>query len=188
MLPLVRVLRAAFLNRISLLEDLGREFPRIGRAYLGPLPIVIVNDPELSAQVLTERAEDFVKGPVLRVIARPVLGDGLLTSEGDLHRQRRRLVAPAFAHQRIARHAETMQEYTQSTTRAWRDGEAVNLSAAMMRLTLGIVGRTLFERGPAGAGRATGSRHHHHAKIRPTPHALSDSPVGGPGAARADTA
>ena len=101
-MDILRVLRVLFSNRLSTLEQLGREIPRIGRADFGRVKVVLINAPELIPEMLIEKADDFIKGPVLRVVARPVFGDGLLTSEGELHRQRRRMVAPALAHQRMA--------------------------------------------------------------------------------------
>ena len=99
---------------------------------------------ELVPEVLIDRADDYQKGPVLRVLSRPVLGEGLLTSEGELHRQRRKLVAPAFAHQRVSKYAETMTAHALAAQAGWRDGERLDMAQAMMRLTLGIVGETLF--------------------------------------------
>jgi cytochrome P450 len=128
-----------------MIERLGRETPRIGRADFGRVSIVLINTPELIPEVLIERAEDFVKGPVLRVVSRPVFGDGLLTSEGDMHRQRRRLVAPALAHQRMARYEDVTQSYASALADTWRAGESLDVVSAMMRLTLGIVCRTLFD-------------------------------------------
>ena len=143
-MKLVRILRALLSDRLRLIERLGAEIPRIGRADFGRISVVLINTPELIPEVLIEKAEDFIKGPVLRVISRPVFGDGLLTSEGELHRQRRRLVAPALAHQRMARYAEVMEEHTLALVNTWRDGETTDVVEAMMRLTLGIVCRTLF--------------------------------------------
>ena len=138
-------MRAIFSNRLAMIERLGREIPRIGRVDYGRVSMVLVNSPELIPEVLVERADDFVKGPVLRVISRPVFGDGLLTSEGELHRQRRRLVAPALAHQRMARYADVMREHTSALADSWRGGETFDIVETMMRLTLGIVCRTLFD-------------------------------------------
>ena len=139
-----RTLQAIFSDRIREIERLGRRFTRIGRVDYGRVRIVLVNAPELIPEVLIERAEDFVKGPILRVVSRPVFGDGLLTSEGELHRQRRKLVAPALAHQRMARYSEVMQEHTSALVDSWRDGDSFDIVESMMRLTLGIVCRTLF--------------------------------------------
>jgi cytochrome P450 len=142
---LIRTIRALFANRIRMLEKLGAEIPRIGRASFGRINVVLVNTPELVPEVLVERADDFQKGPVLKTFSRPLLGDGLLNSEGEQHRQRRKLVAPAFAHQRVSKYAAVMREHAVSAQAVWRDGECIDVAQAMTRLTLGIVGRTLFD-------------------------------------------
>lgn len=142
---LIRIVRALFGNRIRMLERLGAEIPRIGRANFGRISVVLVNAPELIPEVLIERAEDYQKGPVLKTFSRPLLGDGLLNSEGEQHRERRKLVAPAFAHQRVSKYAAVMREHAESAQAAWRHGEQIDIAQAMTRLTLGIVGRTLFD-------------------------------------------
>ncbi len=128
-----------------MLEELGARIPRIGRASFGRINVVLVNVPELVPEVLIERADDYQKGPILRILSRPVLGDGLLTSEGAQHRERRKLVAPAFAHQRVSKYAAVMTEHALAAQAAWPDGARIDVAKAMMRLTLGIVGRTLFD-------------------------------------------
>jgi cytochrome P450 len=140
----LQIIRALFGNRIGMLERLGVEIPRIGRASFGRINVVLVNTPEFIPDVLIEHAEDYHKGPVLKQFSRPLLGDGLLNSEGEQHRQRRRLVAPAFAHQRVAKYADVMREQAEATVSGWRDGDRIDAAHEMMRLTLGIVGRTLF--------------------------------------------
>src|SRR5580692_5548258 len=116
-----------------MIERLGAEIPRIGRADYGRISAVLINSPDLVPEVLIERAEDFIKGPVLRVVSRPVFGDGLLTSEGDLHRQRRRMVAPALAHQRMTHYSDVMTEHSAALADSWRDGETLDVVEAMMR-------------------------------------------------------
>src|SRR5580700_854559 len=142
---LFQTIRALLGNRIRMLEELSAEIPRIGRANFGRVNVVLVNTPELVPEVLIERADDFQKGPVLRMLSRPLLGDGLLNSEGEQHRERRKLVAPAFAHQRVSKYAAVMTEHALAAQAGWQDGERIDVAQAMMRLTLGIVGRTLFD-------------------------------------------
>lgn len=141
----IQLFRALFGNRVRMLEELGAGIPRIGRAQFGRVSVVLVNTPDLVSDVLIERADDYQKGPVLRIISRPVLGDGLLTSEGRQHRERRKLVAPAFAHQRVSKYAAVMAERTEAAIALWRDGQRMDITHEMMRLTLDIVGRTLFD-------------------------------------------
>ena len=76
--------------------------------------------------------------------AKRLLGEGLLTSEGEFHRRQRRLAQPAFHRARIAAYGELMIEHAIRAQSRWRDGATVDMCADMMRLTLGIVGKTLF--------------------------------------------
>jgi cytochrome P450 len=68
-----------------------------------------------------------------------------LISEGEQHRERRKLVAPAFAHQRVSKYAAVMLNHAESAQADWGEGQQIDIAQAMMRLTLGIVGRTLFD-------------------------------------------
>ena len=142
---LIQTIRALFGSRIRMLERLGAEIPRIGRAGFGRVNIVLLNEPDLIQEILVDRGDEFEKGPVLKVFSRPLLGNGLLNSEGEQHRQRRRLVAPAFAHQRVSKYAETMRAHSEAAAVRWSDAAEIDIAQEMMRLTLGIVGRTLFD-------------------------------------------
>jgi cytochrome P450 len=141
----IQILRALFGNRLTMLEKLGAQIPRIGRASFGRINAVLVNVPELIPEVLIEHADDYQKGPVLKQFSRPLLGDGLLNSEGEQHRERRKLVAPAFAHQRVSKYADVMRQHSEAALARWRDGQQIDAAHEMTRLTLGIVGRTLFD-------------------------------------------
>jgi cytochrome P450 len=152
----VQIYRALFGNRIRMVEELGAQIPRIGRAQFGRIGVVLVNAPELVPEVLIDRADDYQKGPMLRVISRPVLGEGLLTSEGQQHRQRRKLVAPAFAHQRVSKYAAVMTDRTSAARAEWKDGQHLDIAQEMMRLTLDIVGRILFDVELLGEANALG--------------------------------
>ena len=94
--------------------------------------------------VLVTQDEHFIKGPALRR-AKDTLGEGLLTSEGDLHRRQRRLVQPALHPQRVALYADVMTRYAAQTSDGWRDGQEFDLHDQMMKLTLRIVAKTLFD-------------------------------------------
>jgi len=120
---------------------------RLFRFHLGPLPIHIVGDPDWIRVVLQEREEHFVKSWGYDKV-RPVLGNGLLTSDGELWKRQRRLILPTFHHQKVAGFAATMVEETEALVGEWAPridrGQPIDVAAEMMTLALRIVGRTLF--------------------------------------------
>ncbi len=80
-----------------------------------------------------------------------MVGDGILLSEGETWREHRRVVQPAFHHDRVAAWGEIMVEETERHLATWGDGDIRDVHADMSALTLAIVGRTLLDSqiGPA---------------------------------------
>ena len=111
-------------------------------------PGLLVNHPDYIRHVLQENHRAYSKRHFDYAILRPVLGEGLLTSDGDFWLRQRRLIQPAFHRQRVAGFGAQMVQDTQEMLRRWepicRDGRALDLDEEMMRLTLTIVGRALF--------------------------------------------
>jgi cytochrome P450 len=118
--------------------------------------VVIVSSPDLVHELLVSEAESFVKGTTFRFL-RPVIGNGLVTSEGDFHRRQRKLIAPALTHKRIATYADTMVAYAERAQATWPDGARIDVSAEMMRLTLDIVSKTLLDADVGEAADEVGS-------------------------------
>jgi cytochrome P450 len=106
--------------------------------------ILLLNHPDHIEDVLVNHPRKFIRGRVLLANKR-VFGRGLLTSDGDFWLRQRRLTQPAFHRARIAGYASTMVEYTERLLHEWQDGEERDIHAEMMRLTLQIVGKTLFD-------------------------------------------
>ena len=132
-------------QRLALQQRLLAECGDLGLMHIGPVPVWAASSAELAHQILVEHADAFVKSRGLGKIARPMLGDGLLTSEHELHRQQRKLIAPAFSHRRIGAYAATMADLTERAQAALDDAAVVDVAHEMMRLTLAIVGKTLFD-------------------------------------------
>jgi len=100
--------------------------------------------PDAIEEVLVTRSRDFVKSPGVRLL-RPLLGDGLLLSEGDVWLRQRRLVQPAFHRQRVAAYGDVMTGYTARRLADWKEGDVVDVHDEMMSLTQAIVAKTLFD-------------------------------------------
>ena len=105
---------------------------------------MFANHPDLVEEVLVNQNRKFIKHYRLRQ-AKRTLGNGLLTSEGEFWRGQRKLAQPAFHRERIAAYAGLMVEYTERMLAAWADGQVRDVQADMMRLTLEIVAKTLFD-------------------------------------------
>src|SRR5262249_34550918 len=125
------------------------------RFRIGSHWLFIVNRPDLAEELLTARAASFHKGRALEH-ARDVLGNGLLTSEGDFHLRQRRTMAPLFHHKRVAAYADIMGEVAARHAGRWAEGEPMDLHRAMVALTLDVVGRTLFGLDLEGDARRVG--------------------------------
>jgi cytochrome P450 len=123
----------------------ARSHPGAARLRLGVFDVVMVSSPAMAHDILATQAEAFTKSLGLSVFLRPLLGDGLLTSERANHTRQRRLIAPAFTLKRIAAYATTMGERAKQMLDALSDGERLDASELTMRLTLEIVGKTLFD-------------------------------------------
>ncbi|HYN85426.1 MAG TPA: cytochrome P450 [Pyrinomonadaceae bacterium] len=129
---------------LGFLARLARECGDVSHFKLGPQHVFLLNHPDLVREVLVTHDERFQKGRALQRSKR-LLGEGLLTSEGEHHRRQKRLALPAFHKQRVAGYGATMVECAERASARWRDGERRDASDEMMRLTLAIVGRTLFD-------------------------------------------
>lgn len=129
---------------LALIRRLAREFGDVVSFRAGPFTVFLLSHPDAIQEVLVTHNHRFMKGQALQE-ARRLLGQGLLTSEGDLHRRQRRMIQPLFHRRRIAAYAEVMTDYAARAAGRWPDGGTIDLHQEMVRLTLAIVGKTLFD-------------------------------------------
>jgi cytochrome P450 len=131
-------------NPLAMMIAMKEAHGDIAHWRIGPQNIYLFSHPDLIRDVLVTNGRNFHKSRGLER-ARRLLGNGLLTSEGEFHLRQRRLAQPAFHRQRIAAYAVTMGTHAERTSLRWHDGQTVDMHTEMMRLTLGIVSRTLFD-------------------------------------------
>ncbi len=110
----------------------------------GPFRAHMAYGPAEIEEVLVDRAADFRKSFGTRMLI-PLLGNGLLTAEGDEWLRHRRLASPAFHRERVVGYGRTMAAYADDSVETWRDDAAVDIHEEMTALTLRIVARTLFD-------------------------------------------
>lgn len=134
-------------NRDSLafLERLARDYGDIVRTRFFYVPAYFLYHPDHIEQVLATNSRNFIKPLSFRTpFFQRLVGNGLLTSEGEFWRRQRRLAQPAFHRERIAAYAQVMVKDTEEMLATWRDGEIRDTHRDMMRLTMEIVTHTLF--------------------------------------------
>src|ERR1700728_4799708 len=102
----------------------AREYGDIAYFRLGPLRIYLLNHPELIRQVLVEQAPKFYKPSLVKRASRRILGEGLLTSDGPLWKQQRKLIQPAFRHDRLTEaYGDVISAYAKRMVSSFEDGD-----------------------------------------------------------------
>jgi cytochrome P450 len=139
----------------NFLLNVAREYGDISYFRLGLQRMFLLNRPDFVQEVLVTQAPSFKKSRILEK-AKTLLGEGLLTSEGDFHLRQRRLAQPAFYRDRLTGYAQTMVDCSADAQARWTDGEPLDMAHQMMSLTLRIVGLTLFSRDVESEARSIG--------------------------------
>src|ERR1700761_2267726 len=117
-------------NPIRLFEYLATTFGRVSCYRIGPSQIVVINDPELIREILIVQPQNFIKERTQRRM-KILLGEGLITSDGEIHKRQRRIAAPAFHRQRIHAYALLMVERAATMRETWKAGVSIDASAEM---------------------------------------------------------
>ncbi|HEU4408271.1 MAG TPA: cytochrome P450 [Polyangiaceae bacterium] len=131
-------------SRLAFLRAVGRTGDLVRARFLYR-EVLFANTPALAHEILVEKARAFEKSPGIRLLLHYLAGRGLFTAEGELWRRQRRLMAPLFAPSAAARYARQMYEVAQTALAGYRDGEPVDLARETTRITMGVVGRALFD-------------------------------------------
>ena len=139
-----RFLRRMQHDPIPFLTGLARDYGDAVQFRIGPQTMIVFSHPDLVREVLVTHHRSFRKSRVLQR-AKIVLGEGLLTSEGEEHKRARRLAQPAFHRERIERYAVVMGQRAAALRDAWRDGETLDVHEQMMHVALSVVAKTLFD-------------------------------------------
>jgi cytochrome P450 len=152
-------------NQLSFLLQLEQSYGRMATVYIGKTPIVLFFRPEHIRYILTKNPRNFTNREVagglifgnmlvLSLLARSftdkvtrglqdVVGDGLLTTDGDFHHRHRRLLQPAFSKRRVENHADMIVQYAQETVERWQPGAEIDIAhdmqALILRLTMKIL-------------------------------------------------
>ena len=122
-----------------------RDYGDVVRTRFLYLHAYFLYNPDDIESLLTTNAKSYRKARSLRSpFFYRLVGNGLVTSEGEFWRRQRRLAQPAFHRQRISSYGDVMVQYAERAIASWKSGEKRDLARDMTRLTLEIVVKTLF--------------------------------------------
>lgn len=144
----VRFLARTTTDFMGPLVEMAAQYGPVSSTFSRGRTLVLLSSHEPARHVLISNQDNYVKGIEYELL-RIVLGEGLLTSEGEEWRRQRRLVQPLFAKRHIAEFVGFMTDATRDSLdrgplSGLDDGERFDLNEAMMELTLDVVGRALF--------------------------------------------
>ncbi len=144
-LPLIGSLSEHTRDRLNLYLRIAQQCGDVGSFHFGPFRVIFFNTSENVHRIFVEHANDFDKGAAIHNAFRPVVGNGIFTSEGDFHRRQRKLMAPSFQPRHIVSYADTMVYYGERIQEGWREAETIEVSQEMTNLTMSIIGKVLFD-------------------------------------------
>jgi cytochrome P450 len=128
---------------LQLFRRCAQEYGDIASVRVFNRRVYVLSNPDYIKHVLVANQKNYEKGRALGA-TRQVIGEGLLTSEGDFHHQQRFMMQPAFHRHQVAGYAETMSRLTQAHVAGWRNGQSLDLHQEMMQVTMKIAAQTLF--------------------------------------------
>ncbi len=129
---------------LAYLTRIARQYGDVVLLQSFGLRFYMFNHPDQIEEILRHKHRSFKKDFYV-VSLRPLLGDGLLTSDGESWRRQRAMSQPAFQARQIQQYAATMVDYTQELLATWKPDETRDIHSEMMRLTARIVTKTLFD-------------------------------------------
>jgi cytochrome P450 len=143
-------------DRFALLDRLARAQEDVALMRFFRMPVVAVTGPDAIHELLVERWRSFHKTVGIRMVLYPLAGNGLFTSDGDLWRRQRRLMAPLFQPSHLETYAPSMLACIDRWIGGLRDGDVIDVGREMTRLTMNVIARAMFDADTDGDARDLG--------------------------------
>jgi len=135
--------RQAAVNTIPYTSKIIEKYGDVCNVSFTGVRNYFIHDPEVIKEMLVTQASKFRRTAFIRTF-RKLLGDGLFTSDGELHKRQKQLMKPAFYPNMVSSYADIMVKSTEEEMQKWRDNGKVNISDALTNITLTIITRTMF--------------------------------------------
>ncbi len=127
------------------LLDVAKQYGEIANFRLLNFQIYLLSSPEAIQEVLVTKRASFEKSKLDQDILGKFLGNGILLSESDFHKQQRKMVQPAFHVKRIQAYADTMVHFADKMLDKWEGQTDLDIVEEMMDVSMRIVSKTLFD-------------------------------------------
>src|SRR6266496_5911702 len=138
-----KLLREFMHDPIKTLMDIANSYGDICHFKFGKQHIYLLNNPHYIEDVLIRNHKNFIKSRGLQVSKR-LLGEGLVTSEGEYHDRQRRIIQPAFHPNLISTYGQIMTDYAQRICQRWEDGITLDIHKEMMHVTMAIISKAVL--------------------------------------------
>src|ERR687885_771664 len=138
-----KLLREFIHNPIKMLMDIAYTYGDISHFKFGRQHVYLINNPHYIEDILIRNHKNFIKSRGLQLSKR-LLGEGLVTSEGEYHDKQRRIIQPAFHPNRIKNYGTIMVNYAEHMSDRWQDGMTVDIHKEMMHITSAIIAKSVL--------------------------------------------
>jgi cytochrome P450 len=138
-----KLLREFIHNPIKMLMDTAYTYGDITHFKFGRQHVYLINNPHYIEDVLIRNHKNFIKSRGLQV-SRRLLGEGLLTSEGEYHDRQRRIIQPAFHPSLIKKYGEVITVYAENMFQRWQDGIILDIHKEMIHVTAAIISKAVL--------------------------------------------
>lgn len=131
-------------DSIGFLKKVSKQYGDIVHFKIGPIRVVLLNHPDYIKEVLSTQHKNFVKGRPLEM-AKHLLGEGLLTSEGEYHKHHSRIIQPAFHRNMIDSYVPAITKVVTQMMSKWKDEMNIDMKDEMTKMSIAIAGKVLFD-------------------------------------------
>ena len=138
-----RLVRKFLHDPLKLLTDISHTYGDIAHFKFGSQNVYFLNNPNYIEDILVTNYRKFIKSRGLQVSKR-LLGNGLVTSEGEYHDLQRHLIQPTFYPKRIKSYSDMMTKQANNMCNSWHDGAILDIHKEMTKLTLAIICKTVL--------------------------------------------
>ena len=123
--------------------DIANKYGDIAHFKFGRQHVYLLNNPDYIEDVLIKNHKNFKKSRGLQVSKR-LLGEGLVTSEGEYHDRQRRIIQPAFLPNLVKKYGEIVTQYAENMCQNWKDEMTLDIHESMVKVTSAIISKAVL--------------------------------------------